>query len=84
MFTISFTVYNHVYNYNRTCKNFLNNYYNIMFIIVKIASQGPFKGTVFYGIVIMILVGMFHLEELIDMLSIGKSLLYVCWCGNSI
>ena len=55
-----------------------------MFIIVKIASQGPFKGTVFYGIVIMILVGMFHLEELIDMLSIGKSLLYVCWCGNSI
>ena len=55
-----------------------------MFIIVKIASQGPFKGTVFYGIVIMILVGMFHLEELIDMLSIGESLLYVCLCDNSI
>ena len=40
-------------------------------------QQGPFKGTVTYGIVSTVFVAVLVIDELIDMLSIGTLIAYI-------
>ena len=49
----------------------------IIIIILQPYPQGPFKGTVFYGIVSTLFVAVFVIDELIDMLSIGTLIAYM-------